>query len=136
LRTVIGRLGRRLRQTQAGANLSPSQYEVLVTIGQRGPLRLSDVAVIEGLNPTMLSRIAGKLEAAGLVQRAPDASDGRVAFLSATQAGRELVARVRRERTVALTAVLDGLGDDERRALEAALPVLESVAEVLKDRSR
>jgi len=50
----------------------PSQYEVLVTIVGRGPLRHAELAVLEGINPTMLSRIVGKLESAGLVARTQD----------------------------------------------------------------
>jgi DNA-binding MarR family transcriptional regulator len=134
IRSVIGRLGRRLRQTRAGADLSPSQAEVLVTVVQRGPLRLSEVATIEGLNPTMVSRIAGKLEAAGLIGRAQDPSDRRAAFVTSTVQGRELVVRIRRERTDALTVALEGLSAGDRQALEAALPVLENLAEALKDR--
>ena len=102
MRRAIGRLNRRLRQTRAGAQLSPSQYEVLATIVGRGPLRHADLAVMEGLNPTMLSRIIGKLEATGLVARLADAGDGRVVHVAATKRGRDLVARIRSERSDAL----------------------------------
>jgi DNA-binding MarR family transcriptional regulator len=133
-RRAIGRLSRSLRQTRAGAALSPSQYEVLVTIVGQGPLRLADLAVMEGLNPTMLSRIAGKLEASGLVDRVADTGDGRVVHLAASQKGRELVHQVRGERADALAVALEGLTEEERRLLSAALPVLESLTERLKDR--
>jgi DNA-binding MarR family transcriptional regulator len=109
---------------------------VLATAVREGPVRITDLAELEGLNPTMLSRIVGKLEAAGLVGRTPDPSDGRVAVLAATRKGRDLVGRVRRERTDALSLVIDGLDEDQRRALVTALPVLESMAEALKDRPR
>jgi DNA-binding MarR family transcriptional regulator len=134
MRTVIARLGRHLRQTRAGAGLSPTQYQVLATVVRLGPVRLSDLATEEGLNPTMLSRIAGKLEAAGLLVRAADATDGRVAFVSASEEGLGLVRRVRSERTDALSRALDGLGPDQRGQLVDALPVLEAIAESLKDR--
>jgi DNA-binding MarR family transcriptional regulator len=134
LRAVIGRLGRRLRQTRAGADLSPSQYEVLATIVKRGPLRLSEVAAAEGLNPTMLSRILAVLEASDLVGRTQDPDDGRVVHLAATKTGRDLITRIRRERTDALSVVLDELSDVDRETLSGALPVLESLAEILRDR--
>jgi len=97
-------------------------------------VRLSDLAVEEGLNPTMLSRIASKLESAGLVVRVPDADDGRVARLSVSSDGRLLVKRVRGERTDALSRALDQLDGDQRRRLIEALPVLESVADALRER--
>jgi DNA-binding MarR family transcriptional regulator len=135
LRTAIARLSRRLRQTRAGADLSPTQYQVLATIVRLGPVRLSDLAATEGLNPTMLSRIAAKLETAALVSRTPDRSDGRVIHLSASRAGRDLVTRVRRERTDALSRALDGLSVADHRTLLDALPVLEALAEALKNRA-
>ena len=82
-------LGRSLRLTHADQNLSPSQRDVLGTVVRRGPVGLSELASIEGLNPTMLSRIAAKLEGAGLIVRAPDRKDGRAASLAATDAGTE-----------------------------------------------
>jgi DNA-binding MarR family transcriptional regulator len=135
LRRAVGRLSRRLRQTHAGAVLTPSQYEVLATLVVRGPLRHGDLAALEGLNPTMLSRILGKLETAGLAARVADVDDRRVIHVDATADGRELVARIRRERADALRSALEGLPDDQLAALEAALPGLEYLAERLKDRS-
>jgi DNA-binding MarR family transcriptional regulator len=134
LRTIIARLGRHLRQTRAGADLSPTQYQVLASIVRLGPVRLSDLAAEEGLNPTMLSRIAGKLEAAGLVTRTADAADGRAAKVSVSRDGRRLVERVRGERTDALSRALDQLDPVDRQLLVEALPVLESVVESLKGR--
>ena len=133
-RRAIGRLSRSLRQTRAGAALTPSQYEVLVTIVAQGPLRLADLGLMEGLNPTMLSRIAGKLEASGLVERVADTGDGRVVHLAASPEGQELVHQVRGERADALSVALEGLTDDERQRLSAALPVLEALTERLKGR--
>ena len=133
-RSVVARLGRRLRQTKAGHDLTPSQYEVLVTVVRRGPLRLSELATVEGLNPTMLSRMAAKLEAAGLVTRSQDPSDGRVAHIACTEAGSALFEQIRDERAAALGVVLDQLSETDRRDLAKALPVLEHLADMLKDR--
>ncbi len=133
LRTVVARVTRRLRHTQSHGALSPSQWEVLATVAKSGPIRFTDLADTEGLNPTMLSRIAAKLEAAGLVERAQDREDGRVAHLTVTAAGRRLHATYRAERTDALLMAIDRLGEKDRRALAAALPALEAVAEHLRD---
>jgi DNA-binding MarR family transcriptional regulator len=135
-RTVIGQLGRRLRLTHSDRDLSPSQHEVLGTIVRRGPLRLSELSAIEGLNPTTLSRVAGKLDARGLVTRTQDPHDGRVAHLDATQVGRELYDAIRSKRTDALRLAFRQLSEDERRTLTEALPVLESLAEALKRQPR
>ena len=134
MRTVIGRMSRGLRQTRAGTELSPSQYDVLATISFRGRMRLSDLAASESLNPTLLSRIVGKLEERELVCREQDADDRRIAHVSPTAKGRELHARIRGERTDALSVALDILSEDELDALIKALPVLESLSETMRER--
>jgi DNA-binding MarR family transcriptional regulator len=98
-------------------------------------VRLSDLAEIEGLNPTLLSRIIGKLEEKELVAREQDADDRRVAHISATPRGRELLARIRSERTDALSQALDNLDEPELEALTRALPVLESLAKTVRERA-
>src|ERR1035438_2622988 len=102
LRVTLGRLNRSLRLTQAQKDLSSSQREVLMAIARSGSLRLSDLAREEGLNPTMLSRIVGKLEAARLVTRTCDPQDARVIHMAATPEGIALRETIRSERTDAL----------------------------------
>ena len=68
------------------------------------------------------------------MDRVADTGDGRVVHLAASQKGRELVQQVRGERADALAVALERLTEEERRLLSAALPVLESLTERLKDR--
>jgi DNA-binding MarR family transcriptional regulator len=136
LRAVLGKLSRRLRPTVAGSGLTPSQTSVLFTIVRLGPLRLSEVAEIERLNPTMLSRITALLCDAGLIRRSADPGDRRAAFLQSTAAGRRMRERIHKERTQALSAHVDELDERERQVLWAALPVLEALAERLPGAQR
>jgi DNA-binding MarR family transcriptional regulator len=135
LRAAVNRIARRLRPTKAGAGLTPTQISVLETVSRRGPIRVSDLAVVEDVNPTMLSRVAGKLEEAGLVRRHQHPGDGRAALLSLTDKGERVLGRMRSERTDQLSIELEALDDDARRHLLAALPVLEALAESLKNRA-
>jgi len=134
LRAAVNRIARRLRPTKAGAGLTPTQISVLETVSRRGPIRISDLAVVEDVNPTMLSRVAGKLEEAGLIRRHQHPGDGRAALLSLTDKGERVLERMRSERTDQLSVELDALDDDARRQLQEALPVLEALAERLKHR--
>jgi len=129
LRAVIGRLSRRLRPTVAGSQLTPSQTSVLFSIVRFGPIHLSELARIEGINPTMLSRIAAILADAGLISRSADPADRRSAFVQSTAAGRRMRERIQRERALALGAHIGELDEREQRALWDALPVLEALAE-------
>ncbi len=134
LRAAIGKLSRRLRPTVAGSGLTPSEISVLFTVARMGPLRLSELAEIESLNPTMLSRIAAQLCEADLLRREPDPEDRRAALVRATAAGRRIRERIHRERTQALNAHVEALEEDQREALWSALPVLEELAERLRGR--
>jgi DNA-binding MarR family transcriptional regulator len=134
LRAAVGRMARRLRPTVAGSGLTPSQTSVLFTIVRSGPLRLSDVAELEALNPTMLSRFIGQLTDAGLIRRTADPGDRRAALVEATAQGRRLRERIHRERTRALETYVDELDDEQRETLWRALPVLEELAERLPAR--
>jgi DNA-binding MarR family transcriptional regulator len=136
LRAVLGRLSRRLRPTSAGiaAGLTPTRISILLTVVREGPVRISDLAEGEGVNPTMLSRVISDLTEAGLLERVSDERDRRAAWVEATRAGRALAERMRRERTDALMLALESLPDAERRQVESALPGLEALAERLKGR--
>lgn len=131
LRAVISKLSRRLRPTVAGSGLTPSQISVLFTVVRLGPVGLSELAEIEALNPTMLSRIAAQLCDAGLIVRSADPGDRRSAFVQATTAGRRIRERIHRERTQALSVHVEQLEEHQRQTLWNALPVLEELAERL-----
>ncbi len=134
LRVVFGRLSRRLRLTDAAAaaGMTPARASALLNVERNGPMRLSELAASEGLNPTMLSRIVAELVAARLCDRSCDPGDRRSAWVEATSSGRELAERMRAQRTEAVQSALGHLGDANRRTIEQALPALEALAEQLK----
>jgi DNA-binding MarR family transcriptional regulator len=134
LRIALGRISRLLDRQSRGRELTGTQASVLATVVRRGPLRISELAECEGINPTMLSRIVAKLESAELLDRTPDPDDGRAARVEPTEAGAELNRRQRAERTQLLTDRLAGLPGSRARELLAALPALEALAEQLADR--
>ena len=137
LRTAIGKLSRRLRPTPAAieAGLTPTQISLLLNVARQGPIRLSELAAAEAINPTQLSRSVAHLVDIGAVERASDQGDRRAAWVKPTATGRRLADKIRRERTDALNLALADLAPDERRRIEAAVPALERLAEILKDRA-
>lgn len=136
LRSLIGKISRRLRPTQAGAGLTPTQLSVLATVVRRGPIRPAQVSQLEGINPTMLSRITAKLGRDRLVARRVDPRDGRAALLVATDRGRRLQRRILAERNDALGQRFQALPAPQRQRLVDALPALEALAESLLDQAR
>ena len=131
LRIALARISRQLDRQSRGQELTRTQSSVLATVARHGPLRLSELADVEGVNPTMLSRIVAKLEQAGLLNRSPDPDDGRAARVELTAEGTELNRRQRTERTQLLTQRLAALPGARADELLRALPALEALADEL-----
>ena len=132
LRSVIHRLARVLNDTSTGEDLTPTQYSVLAMVRVRGPLGLTELNELEGLNPTMLSRVVKVLDERGLIRRMQDPGDLRAARVAVTPAGEQVHDRVREQRTKVVSECLLGLPADTRARLLAAVPDLEALAEALK----
>ena len=94
LRAVVGSLSRRLRPTPAAvaAGLTPTRASVLQTVVRKGPIGLSELAALEGINPTQLSRTIGQLLESGLVERSTNEGDRRAASVK-PDAGRQATGR-------------------------------------------
>ncbi len=128
LRLVLNRLARRLRNQTPG-DLSPSLTSALVTIEQRGPITLGQLAASERVTPPSITRMVATLERLGLVRREADPGDRRVARVSLTPDGRRTVLRTRTRKTAYLAKRLHKLDESERAVVRAALPVLERLLE-------
>lgn len=131
LRIALARISRRVDRQVSGDGMTRTQLSVLATIARLGPIGISELADIEGLNPTMLSRVVGKLEAGGLVLRATTDEDRRAVRVQTTPSGRSLNQRLRRQRSQLFAERLTGLPQGQARQLLAALPALETLAEQL-----
>ncbi|MES2170046.1 MAG: MarR family transcriptional regulator [Actinomycetota bacterium] len=134
LRGVIAKLSRQLNASAAGEGLTPTEASALAVIAFRGPIGLPDLTALEGLNPTMVSRIVGKLDDARLIRRVPNADDLRSANVEVTADGREANDRIRLERAKVVSESVMQLPDDLQQALIVALPALEALADQLQAR--
>jgi DNA-binding MarR family transcriptional regulator len=132
LRIALARIARALDRHSRGRTLTGTQASVLATAARLGPVRITELADIEGINPTMMSRIVGKLEDAGLLHRRADPDDRRAALVEPTTAGRELQRHVREERTRLLSEHLATLPAGHSDGLLDALPHLEALATALR----
>jgi DNA-binding MarR family transcriptional regulator len=128
LRVAIARLSRWLRRHDL-AGLTPTQLSALATVDRLGPLRLGDLAALEGIAPSTLTRLVTVLEERGYVERCPVPGDARASTLAIAQPGHEVLERIREQSTILLAGRLRTLTDEQREALAAALPALERLAE-------
>ena len=132
LRRVVLRLARQLNAASVGEGLTPTQASVLGIVANRGPLGLTELTEIEGLNPTMLSRVVGKLDSFGLIRRLRDPDDFRAARVEVTPDGLQAYRRIAAQRAAILSERVAGLPPEQEAALIAALPALENLAEDLR----
>ncbi len=131
LRGVVSRIARRLNASATSEGLTPTQASVLGLIAARGPLGLAQLAELEGLNPTMLSRVIGALTSAELILRTPDPADLRAWQVAATPEGARRHERIKNARAQVVSDSAARLPADQVEALITALPALDALAEQL-----
>ena len=128
LRMSVARLARLLRQ-QDESGLSPTLTAALVTISRDGPLTLGQLAARERVAPPSITKVVGKLEDRGLVERRVDQTDRRVTRVEIRPAGREQLEASRTRRTAWLATRLLELADDDLGRLVQVLPILDALAD-------
>ncbi len=132
LRRVVLGLARQLNAASRQEGLTPTQASVLgMTVG-RGPLSLAELTELEGINPTMLSRVVGKLDAFGLIKRLRDPDDFRAARVEVTPAGQHMYERITAQRNALISDCVADLPAEQEAALVAALPAFENLADKLR----
>lgn len=134
LRQAISRLGRELNTTATDEGLTPTQASTLNVIARRGPIGLAELARVERLNPTMLSRVIAKLDGAGLIARTPHPEDQRSAVVGVTEHGQATAGRIRDNRTKEVAQAAAALNAEQQRLITDAVPALESLVEQLRAR--
>jgi DNA-binding MarR family transcriptional regulator len=130
VRSVLGRLLRRLRAEAAAEGLSWSQGAVVARLEAAGGITSAELARAEGVRPQSMSATVAVLEAEGLVHRAPDPTDGRRMLLTLTDTGRAARTQARAVKQRWLAAALQDLSAPERAELHRSMDVL---ARVLRD---
>ena len=108
--------------------ISLTAAATLATLERSGPRRLTALAVQEGVTQPAMTQLIARLQEAGLVDRVADPADGRVVQVRITADGKATLAGRRAVRAERLAGLLDRLSPDERNALAAALPALNSLA--------
>ena len=114
-RVTLRRFHRWSEDQAQAAGLTHVQHQLLVAVkGHRGklPPTMGDLAGYLLLRPHSTVELVDRAEAAGLVERVPDADDGRVVRVQLTRDGDRVLHKLTRahlERLHELAAVLDEL---------------------------
>ena len=128
LRLLIQKVARRIRNNRASEDLSDSQLGVLFQL-EEGDHSPGELAAHERVTPPSMNRTLNGLAQAGLVARHPADDDARRVRVAITAAGLAQIAETRALRTAWFSQRLADLTPGERRALDAATPILRRLAD-------
>ncbi|GAA3430590.1 MarR family winged helix-turn-helix transcriptional regulator [Kutzneria kofuensis] len=95
--------------------LHPAAGALLADVVARGECRVSDLAEHRVVDTSVVSRQIAQLQKVGLVDRRPSPSDGRVALISPTERGVEVLAGWKRRQAELIRGAFADW-DDERLA--------------------
>ena len=113
----------------AGGELTPTRLTALAVLADAGSMRLGGLASRLGMQVSTMSRLVDIMAASGWLERRPDEADHRACVIVITSAGSALLDSVRQDGATRLAACVARLGPGDLAVLEAALPVLESLAQ-------
>jgi DNA-binding MarR family transcriptional regulator len=125
----VQHLGRRLRDIDAAAGITPARFSALASLAFHGPINLSQLAADERVSRPAMTRLARDMEEAGLVVRSPDPDDGRGVRIAPTPKGLALVHEVRNRKIALVADYLAGLDPPLQRQVAAVFTALEELAE-------
>jgi DNA-binding MarR family transcriptional regulator len=135
LTDAVNRLRRALRASIrtdiAWEALPMAQVELLQSLAERSPARVTDLAERLHLAQSTVSGLVGQLMAAGLVVRDTDVTDRRAAVVTLAEAGQEQLRQWRTAHERRIGAALDQLSESDRDAVEVAIPALSQLAVLL-----
>jgi len=113
---------------EAANDLTLAQLSILVTLLDRGPIRMTDLAAHERVRTPTTTVAIRRLEKIGLVKRSRDPSDLRAVLVDITPRGLAVHRESLSNRITALVSLLSQLNESEVDALTKALAPLERLA--------
>jgi len=114
----------RVAAVETGNTAPSAQWRALAILSEHGQLRLGELAALGRVTQPGMTRLIGIMAAAGLVERAADASDPRVPLVTATSRGLETYAAWRKQLAEALLPRFADLDSAEWEALHTVVGVL------------
>lgn len=132
LKVTVGRIARRLRQAHAVGDMTLSEMSVLSRLEREGPAGPGVLADSERVRPQAMGATLAALEQRGLVERTPDAADGRRVVMTLTDTGRAVI---QDRRSASIQRMAHALDEEfttvERDRLRGVLPLLDRLAQRL-----
>jgi DNA-binding MarR family transcriptional regulator len=121
LMSLMMAMGRQMRQRLPGDAIDYSALPLLKLLTHQGPMRLSAMAQVLGLDASTVSRHARQLEDGGLLERTEDPDDRRASRLAVSEHGSDCLAKAFATRRRVIARALEGWSDEERDTLRVLL---------------
>ena len=117
LMSLMMALGRRLRQKQPGDAVDFSAFPILKLLSHQGPMRVSALAQVIGLDASTVSRHVKQLEDRGLLERTEDPDDRRASQVTVSEQGASCLTAGFAARRGVVSHALEELSAEERETL-------------------
>jgi DNA-binding MarR family transcriptional regulator len=117
------------RNTVGRGDLTPTRLTALAVMNAAGPMRMGSLAGRLGIQVSTMSRIIDVLVSFGWAERRQDEADHRACVIGITGPGTNLIKSVRCSNETRLADCIARLEPADLAALQAALPVLENLAQ-------
>lgn len=119
LKRINGLLVQAIEPIYEGAPLAANEADLLIPLRYaRTPVIASHIAEHHGLSRAAVSKTLAKLERRGYVSRTPSPNDGRVALITITPEGQEVIDVFFPRQLRVEAALLAQLGEDRSRVLD------------------
>jgi DNA-binding MarR family transcriptional regulator len=118
------RLLRMARAADVDLDLDGPRASLLSVLVFAGPLPVTKLAELEQVSAPAITKMVSALVSAGLAQRERTETDRRVVLVSATPAGKRLLARGRAARVQAIAALLANATEAQLQTLRAASDII------------
>jgi DNA-binding MarR family transcriptional regulator len=122
---IVGRLDRALslavEERVAEHGLTLPQYTALSVLRLRPGLSNAQLARRTFVRPQSMMQVISKLEAAGLIERTPDANHGRILRTEISARGRDVLAACDRSVSAMEKTMLSGMTAEQRDTFRDAL---------------
>lgn len=131
LRPLLKRLTRKLRRlSPIGSLLSQGERSVLVLLDEYGKLLSSELAVKEKITPQSMGQLLNHLAELNLIHKTASTTDRRKIYISLSQHGIDMIAKVRSERNEWLSkAITETCTLQEQEILLKAIAPLTKLVE-------
>lgn len=132
----LGRVSRLVQRHMAPRSaVSLPQAEVLALLEAEDGMPVSELGTRRGCSQPAMSQMVDRLVTAGLATRAASDRDRRIAMVSATARGREVLAENRTRAAAVLDERIGRLSLAQRAILASAAPVLDRLCDDAADRA-